>query len=90
MVSFIFMLIFRLFHSHPLSVENSCGKVCGQCGKLLVFNSYFDCGNILDSLWKTGHPWFTYSPEWLLSRRVTSPGIVRIFLPKPGEKVGNL
>jgi hypothetical protein len=22
-------------------VENSCGKLCGNCGKVLVFHSYF-------------------------------------------------
>ena len=31
-------LIFRPF----FRVENPCGKTCGQCGKLMVINRYFD------------------------------------------------
>ena len=33
-------------------MENSCGKSCGECGKLLVINRYFYVLEILFPLWK--------------------------------------
>ena len=39
---------------HP-PVENPCGKGCGECGKVRVFNSYFASLENPGSMWKTLH-----------------------------------
>jgi hypothetical protein len=36
-------------------VENSCGKTCGECGKLLVFNRYSGVSSHMPRLWKSLH-----------------------------------
>ena len=36
-------------------VENPCGKGCGECGKVRVFNSYFASLKNPGSMWKTLH-----------------------------------
>ncbi len=38
-----------------LPVEKHCGKACGECGKVWVFNSYFDYLKGVQPVWK-GHP----------------------------------
>ena len=38
------------------AVDNTCGKTCGECGKLRVINRYFASLRFPPSLWKTGIP----------------------------------
>ena len=38
-------------------VENSCGKGCGECGKVWVFNSYSASFEIWCPMWKTMNRW---------------------------------
>ena len=35
----------------PFPVDNSCGKICGQCGKLWVINRYFASLEFIPILW---------------------------------------
>ena len=51
-----------LFH---LPVENPCGKGCGECGKVRVFNSYSASLENPGSMWKTLHNRLhTYYAPW--------------------------
>ena len=45
----------RCIHISPGAVENSCGKVCGECGKVRVFNRYSASLGPCPPLWKTLH-----------------------------------
>ena len=40
-------------HFFPPPVENHCGKPCGECGKLIVFNRYSGCGGFCTGGGKT-------------------------------------
>jgi hypothetical protein len=62
----------RLSTPNFSTVENHCGKVCGECGKLNVFNRYFVCQQIRP------FPLFrifrlTFLPRLFGHKRVTSP-----------------
>lgn len=35
------------------TVDNPCGKLCGECGKLAVINRYFRVMQKFTQLWKT-------------------------------------
>jgi hypothetical protein len=36
-----------------ITVENPCGKSCGECGKVKVFNRYFASLDLVLPMWKT-------------------------------------
>ena len=68
------------------TVETACGKVCGECGKLNVFNSYFACQQFCR------FPRFrsfrtVILPRPFGSKRVTSPPTVKKWKRKWDENV---
>ena len=53
-VEFIYVNSGCIIYLH-MPVENSCGKVCGECGKVRVFNRYSAPLEIRSSMWKSPH-----------------------------------
>ena len=51
-VSFLFMWTKIEYPQFTPPVENPCGKTCGECGKLRVFNRYSAPLDFHHSLWK--------------------------------------
>ena len=70
-------------------VENPCGKTCGECGKVRVFNSY-------PVTLPTGRPWFfhaygaVYAPDPLVTRRLCCRGKGILFPPTLAKKLAVL